>query len=54
MDNVWRLENYYISDAQSEECHSLRALTEILADEKKHIELLRQEVARRCVAEKFD
>jgi hypothetical protein len=54
MDNAWRLENHYIKDAGAEGCHSLAALEEILADEKKHIELLRKEVAMRCGAEVFD
>ncbi|MBU0624996.1 hypothetical protein KKF05_01495 [Patescibacteria group bacterium] len=54
MDNVWRLENYYVRDAEAENCHSLAALREILQDEKRHIELLRQEVAKRCGSSKFD
>jgi len=54
MDNAWRLENYYVKDAESEDCHSLDALKEILADEKKHIELLRKEVSKRCGDSKFD
>jgi hypothetical protein len=54
MDNAWRLENYYVRDAEAEGCHSLATLREILEDEKRHIEMLRKEVAMRCGAEKFD
>ncbi|MFH1047137.1 MAG: hypothetical protein V1738_02440 [Patescibacteria group bacterium] len=54
MDNAWRLENYYVRDAEAEDCHSLTVLKEILEDEKRHIELLRKELSMRCGNEKFD
>ncbi len=54
MDNAWRLENYYVKDAEAEGCESAAALRDILEDEKRHIEVLRGEVSKRCGSEKFD
>jgi len=54
MDNAWRLEKYYIVDAQEAGCHSLEVLKKILEDEKRHIEMLRQEVSLRAGVKKFD
>ena len=35
LDNVWRLENYYVADAEKAKCHSVPALKQILEEEKK-------------------
>ncbi|MEA3249294.1 MAG: hypothetical protein U9Q03_02965 [Patescibacteria group bacterium] len=54
MDNAWRLENYYIKDAEEAEDGAVDVLEKMLEDEKHHIELLRKEVSKRCGSEKFD
>lgn len=54
MDNVWRLENYYVRDSESIKCHSVDALKQILEDEKRHIEMLRTEIAMRCEGNVFN
>jgi rubrerythrin len=54
MDNAWRLENYYIKDAETDECPSLSVFREMLEDEKRHIELLREQISKRCDTKKFD
>jgi hypothetical protein len=53
LDNVWRLENYYVRDAKKAKCHSLAALQQILKDEKKHVEMLRVELKMRFSSKKF-
>lgn len=47
MRYVNRLERHYLTDAKNASCHSVKALEKILADEKKHIEMLREEIALR-------
>lgn len=54
LDNIWRLENYYINDADTAQCHSLAALKQILEEEKKHADMIRKELAMRVEADKFD
>lgn len=54
MDNVWRLENYYVRDSIKAKCHSVPALEEILEDERKHVELLRKEIVSRAKKDIFD
>lgn len=54
LDTVWRLENHYIKDAREAHCHSVSALEKILEDEKKHTEMLREEVKMRIDAGVFD
>ena len=54
LDNVWRLEKYYVDDAKEAKCHSTSALEKILEDEKKHVEMLREEIKMRMDAEIFD
>jgi hypothetical protein len=53
LDTAWRLEHHFIQDAQEAKCHSLEALQQILKDEKKHIEMLRDEIRRRVDAGVF-
>lgn len=53
MDHVWRLENYYLNDAKQEDRVSIQTLEQILEDEKRHVEMLRREVARRCGGDGF-
>ena len=40
LDNVWRLEKFYVRDAKKEKCQSATILDQILKDEKKHVKLL--------------
>ncbi len=54
LDGIWRLENFYIKDADIAKCHSLPALEKILDDEKKHAEMLRSEIEGRIKAGIFD
>lgn len=53
LDNVWRLEKFYVRDATKAKCHSLPALKKILADEKKHVNMLRDELGMRVKKEVF-
>ena len=54
LDNVWRLEKYYVDDAKTAKCHSVSALERILEEEKKHVETLREEIKMRMEANIFD
>ncbi len=54
LDNVWRLENYYIRDAKAAKCHSVKALEQMLKNERKHAETLKKEISMRMNARKFD
>jgi rubrerythrin len=54
LDTIWRLENYYVKDAEEAKCHSVSALKQILEDEKKHAEMLREEIKMRIEAGVFD
>ncbi len=53
MDNVWRLEKFYCEDANKAGC-SKDCLNSILEDEKKHVEMLTEEIKCRIEAGKFD
>lgn len=54
LDTVWRLEKYYVEDAKEAKCHSTSAMEQILEDEKKHLEMLRKEIALRVENNIFD
>jgi len=54
LDNVWRLENHYVKDANEAKCHSVPALENILEEEKKHAEMLMQEIKMRMDAGIFN
>ncbi len=54
LDTIWRLENHYIKDASAVKCHSEPALKKILEDEKKHAEMLREEIKMRIGGNTFD
>lgn len=54
LDNVWRLEKYYIQDAEEAKCHSVPALKKILTEEKNHADMLAQEIKMRMDAGTFD
>lgn len=54
LDLIWRLEKFYIEDAKRENCQSASALEQILIDEKKHLELLKDSLQKRIEAGIFD
>lgn len=54
LDKIWRLEKFYIKDADKAKCHSLPALKQMLKDEKHHAEMLRDEIKMRMNAGVFD
>ena len=50
LDTVWRLEKFYVRDADEAKCHSKGALEQILKEEREHIAMLRQEIKGRIDA----
>lgn len=54
LDTVWRLENHYLADAKKANCKSVSVLEQILADEKKHAEMISQAIKERANAEIFN
>ena len=54
LDAIWRLERHYVEDAEKVNCHSVTALKQILENEKKHAEMLREEIKMRIGAGVFD
>lgn len=54
LDNVWRLEKYYVGDAKEAKCHSVNCMEGILEDEKRHVQMLRDEIKMRMDADIFD
>ncbi len=54
LDNIWRLENHYVKDAEDAKCHSTSAMKTILENEKKHAQMLREEIKMRMDAGIFD
>ena len=53
LDNVWRLEKFYCKDAKDADCKSIKALEQILEDERRHIEMLKKEIKARMDANLF-
>ena len=53
LDIIWRLEKHYIKDAEDAKCHSIPALHQILEDEKKHAQMLADEIQMRSGAKVF-
>lgn len=47
LDDVWRLEKFYLTDATKAKCHSVAALKKILADDRNHIQMLLEEIGTR-------
>ncbi len=54
LDNIWRLEKHYVNDSKEAKCHSVDALEKILEDEKRHAEMLKDEIKMRMDAGIFD
>jgi hypothetical protein len=54
LDDLWRIENYYLRDAQKVKSTScVKILKEIQRDVKKHIALLSAELARHIKNKQF-
>jgi len=54
LDSVWRLEKYYIRDAEEAKCHSIPTLKQMLEDDKKQVKMLQDEIKGRINAGVFD
>lgn len=54
LDKIWRLEKYYIADAETAKCHSLPVLRNMLEEERVHAALLREEIKMRMDNGIFD
>ena len=54
LDAIWRLEKFYINDANVAKCHSKGALEKILEDEREHVKMLHEEIRARMNANIFD
>jgi len=54
LDTVRRLETHCVADAEAAKCHSLPALKNMLETERKHADMLRDEIAMRAKAGVFD
>ena len=54
LDIVWRLEKFYLKDANEAKCHSVPALEKMLEDERKHVKMLQEEIKGRIKAEVWD
>ena len=54
LDSVWRLEKFYIRDANDAKCHSVSALEKMVEDDKKHVKMLQEEIKGRIKAEVWD
>ena len=54
LDSVWRLEKFYVRDAEEAKCHSTPGLKQMLEDDKKHIKMLQEELKGRIEAGVFD
>ncbi len=55
LDDSWRVERHYAKDAAAMGCAECQKILEkILADDKKHIESLREELAKHIKDKNFD
>ena len=55
LDDSWRVEKYYSSDAAELDCrHCQEMLKKILADDQKHVQMLREELAKHIQQKKFE
>jgi len=53
-DNIWRLEKFYVNDAKKARCKSKAVFEKVLADEKKHYNMLLAEVERKVKGKRFN
>lgn len=54
LDTIKQLEHQCIHDAEEAKCHSLPALKQILEDNKRHADMLAEEIRMRVKAEVFN
>jgi rubrerythrin len=55
LDDAWRVEKHYAKDARESSCKECQAMMKkILADEQRHVEMLRTELAKHIKGKKFD
>ncbi|MBD3359945.1 MAG: hypothetical protein GF365_04540 [Candidatus Buchananbacteria bacterium] len=55
LDDLWRLENFYIKDAKKIKCKGCQGVYEQMrVDLKKHINLLQDELAEHIKKDKFE
>lgn len=54
LDDIWRLEKFYVEDAKKAGCHSKTALEKILENKREHARMLREEIKMRMDAGIFD
>ena len=53
-DSVWRLERFYINDANQAKCESESVLNKILEEDRQHIQKLIAEIKKRMDAGTFE
>lgn len=55
LDDTWRVEKYYASDAAALACKDCQAILKaILKDDQRHVEMLRAELAKHIKDKTFD
>ncbi len=55
LDDLWRLEKYYIKDAEEEGCARCKEIMESIRDDiKKHVALLKEELAVHVEEKRFE
>lgn len=54
LDNVWRLEKFYVGDAKKAKCQSVPVLDDILKDEKKHVKMLHEALENKVKKNSFN
>lgn len=53
LDNLWRIEKHYLKDAKKAKCGCVKLLKEIRKDAKRHVDVLRKEVAAHARTDKL-
>lgn len=53
LDDIWRLEKYYVKDAKTAKCHSVKALQRMLEQKQKDAQDLVNEIKMRMDAGTF-
>jgi hypothetical protein len=54
LDDMWRLEKFYVKDAKAAKCHSEAFMKKMLDSRKKEVEQLAKEIKMRIEAGIFD
>lgn len=53
-DDCWRLQKFYIKDAQKAKSQSIKTLRKILKDKKQQMQMLIEEIENQVKSGKFD